>query len=208
MALKSTTMAYFTSNCRFREHLDAFKELWSLGILRGQDDCHSKIQQVFLWFVYVYVVFKRILPRTNKQLLLEFTFIPVWLACSYISLISDFKYETVQVKKANKVSDEVMEKEKEEDKSEWRVCFLLHSWKTKVCCRFQNCYASYSFSRCYTCQIAWYCSPECHARHAAVHSWSCISDNQDPSLIWPNGKVYNRIPPVQVRIIPLGWTCF
>jgi hypothetical protein len=51
--------------------------------------------------------------------LLEFTFnIPVRLACSYISLISDFKYETVQVKKANKVSDEVMEKEKEEDKSE------------------------------------------------------------------------------------------
>jgi hypothetical protein len=27
LALKSTTMAYFTSNCRFREHLDAFKEL-------------------------------------------------------------------------------------------------------------------------------------------------------------------------------------
>ena len=53
----------------------------------------------------------------NKQT--EFTFnTPVRLACSYISLISDFKYETVQVKKANKVSDEVMEKEKEEDKSE------------------------------------------------------------------------------------------
>ena len=60
------------------------------------------------------------------------------------------------------------------------------------------------FHRCYTCRLTWYCSPECHDRHAPVHKRICTSDHQDPSLIWPNGKVFIRTPPSQVRILALG----
>ena len=59
------------------------------------------------------------------------------------------------------------------------------------------------FHRCSTCQYSWYCSPECQRMHLSVHRTSCALGKQDPTLIWPNGSIFNRsVCPSPPAVLP------